>query len=252
MRKQPVGIEKVNIAVVRESLRKNLQECNPDWDFEFFLFCWDLDLEPEFKRLYDLKKFEFESNDKYRAKIWYLVMRNLINAFAFDLAAFRKKIKNIKASLAQDFSGISQSFSISKAVALLDVEPSGDKPEYDLVVLVRPDVVLLEQVDLRSYEPGNITCNAYKDRQGDFRWVFGTKFLRHFQGLPDHFRRRGVHQPHSWIRDYFDSMGLPYTMDLIRAGSGEEVLRKTRGNGIAFSELEEFGLSESEFNRYPN
>lgn len=251
IRRQPLGIEKVSISAVRESLRRNLQECNPDWNFDFFLFSWDLDLEPEFKRLYDLKKYQFEANSKYRSAIWYLVMRNFINALVFDIAAFLRKVGNVKAALAQDFSGVSQSISIAKAVALVEGELSSGNSDYDLVVLVRPDVILLEEVDLDNYDPMATTCNAYKDRQGDFRWVLGAQFLVHFRNLPDHFRQRGVHQPHSWIRDYFDSKRLPYKMDLIRAGIGEEVLRKTRGNGIAFTELEKFGLLESEFTRYP-
>jgi hypothetical protein len=251
IRKQPTGIEKVSISVVRQSLMRNLQDCNPDWDFDFFLFSWDSDLEPEFRRLYDLRKFQFESNAKFRARIWYLVFRNFLNALFFDQAAFGRKMFNIKASLAQDFSGISQSISIAKSVSLLDGEPTCGNSEYDLVVLIRPDVVLLEHIDLDAYSSMDITCNAYKNRQGDFRWVFGTQFLGHFQNLPLHFRHRGVHQPHSWIRDYFDSKGVPYKMDSIRAGTGEEVLRKTRGNGIVFAELKKFGLSESEFNRYP-
>lgn len=251
IRKQPIGIEKVSISAVRESLRKNLQECNPGWDFEFFLFSWDTDLEPEFKRLYDLKKSQFETNSKYRTKIWYLVLRSWINALIYDMAAFRKKVGNLKASLAQDFSGISQSISIAKAAKLVEDELTVGNAGYDLVALIRPDVVLLEQVFLDSYDPRNVTCNSFKDRQGDFRWVFGAQYLVDFRSLPGHFRQRGVHQPHTWIRDYFVSKGLPYEMDLIQAGVGEEVLRKTRGNGIAFAELEKFGLSESEFNRYP-
>jgi hypothetical protein len=251
IRKQPVGIEKVSISAVRESLHRNLQECNPDWDFDIFLFSWDLDLEPEFKRLYDLKKSTFETNAGHRTKIWYLVLRSWINALVYDIEAFRKKVANLKASLAQDFSGISQSISIAKATKLVEDELAVNNAGYDLVALIRPDVVLLEQVDLDSYDPTNVTCNSFKDRQGDFRWVFGSQYLVDFQSLPDHFRHRGVHQPHTWIRDYFDSKGLPYEMDLIQAGSGEEVLRKTRANGIAFAELEKFGLLESEFNRYP-
>jgi hypothetical protein len=170
----------------------------------------------------------------------------------FNFPLFKKKIFNLKASLAQDFSGISQSLSISKAVDLLKSQGSMNPTEYDLVILCRPDVILLEPLDLGNYSPEAITCNGYGDRQGDFRWVFGTKFMEYFIRLPAHFKGRGIHQPHVWIRDYFDSNGLPYKMDEVKAGLGEEVLRKTRGNGIAFSDLEKYGLSHAEYIRYPD
>lgn len=252
IRKQPKGIEKVNIAVVRDSLLRNLQETNPSWDFDFLLFSWDLDLKPKYEHLYELQAQQFENNSQYRLQIWSLVLRGLVNALFFNFPVFRKKVANLKATLAQDFSGISQSISISKAGELLRTHNLARDSDYDLVILCRPDVVLLEPIYLENYDPKSITCNAYKDRQGDFRWVFGSQFLQHFVALPDHFKHRGIHQPHTWIRDYFDAKGLPYSMDGIRAGTGEEVLRKTRGNGISFAQLEKYGLSRTEYDRYPS
>lgn len=252
IRKQPSGIEKVDISVVRESLFRNLQETNPSWDFDFYLFSWDSDLESKYGELFDFQAQQFEGNGRYRAQIWTLVLRNLVNALLFNFPLFKKKMANLKATLAQDFSGISQSLSISKAMELLKSNDLVKQIQYDLVILCRPDVIVLEPIDLENYSPEVITCNGYKDRQGDFRWIFGTQFLEHFISLPTHFKGRGIHQPHVWIRDYFDSKGLPYKMDKVQAGLGEEVLRKTRGNGIAFSDLEKYGLSKSEYSRYPN
>jgi hypothetical protein len=215
------------------------------------LFSWDLDLRSEFELLYPLQAERFESNTGYRFQIWRLVFCSILNAAIHDFAMFRKKISNLRAALAQDFSGISQSISIAKAAEILSDHISASEHDYDLVVLVRPDVILLDTIDLENYAADRVTCNQYKDRQGDFRWVFGPRFLSHFASLPAHFKRRGIRQPHTWIPDYFDSRGLPYFMDSVQAGSGEEVLRKSRGNGIPYWKLKTYGLSEAEYSKYP-
>lgn len=251
IRKQAAGTIKIDISAIRESIRLNIESQNADWDFTFFIFSWDKDLQASFENLYRPQAHQYIQNSDYRPRIWRLVIRNIANSLLYKPTLFIKKARNPIASLAQDFSGISQAFSISGGADLLASQCAAFGTEFDLVILARPDVVILEPIKLSDYRPDVVTCNAYKDRQGDFRWVFPPRFLGKFKDLPEYFRDRGVHQPHTWIRDYFDSNGVAYEMDRVLAGQGEEVLRKTRGNGIPFSALEGFGLRESEYFAYP-
>lgn len=250
IRKIKTKQERVSLEVVGESIRKHLVQTNPDYDFTFGIHSWDGDLSLRILEAFHPAFSQFEENERYRKNIASLMFRSWINAARnLDLRAISRIVRNPKAALAQDFSGISQALSIQMVsrLALSSVEVS----KFDWIVILRPDVIILADIFLSGYNREAITCNHHLDRRGDFRWILSPEKLDFFANLTSGIlRHRQVHFPHTWIRDYADATGHEYEQDLLVAGRDEEVLRKTASSGIAYSLLKTYKLKEEEYRRY--
>lgn len=250
IRKIKTKQDRVSLEVVVESIRKHLIQTNPDYNFTFGIHSWDGDLSFRFLESYKPAFSQFEENERYRKKIAFLMLRSWMNAaLNLDIRAISRIVRNPKAALAQDFSGISQAMSIQMVsrLALSSVEVS----KFNWIIILRPDVVILSDIFLSRYDPGAITCNHHLDRCGDFRWIFSPEKLDFFANLTlGILRHRQVHFPHTWIRDYAHVTGRKYEQDSLVAGKDEEVLRKTASSGIAFTLLRPYGLKKEEYRRY--
>ena len=146
--------------------------------------------------------------------------------------------------------GLSQALAIQKAANLyLDYDTRG---EYDLVFLMRPDVMILKPIEIENYESGIVYCNgsAKGGLQGDFRWVLPPRFLTHFTELLPSVRDGHFHKVHVWIPEFFTRRGVPYRADNLVAGRDEEVLRNVRIVGIPFEKVAHFGITETQYGSY--
>lgn len=243
--------EQVSIEVVADSIQRHLVLPNEGYEFTFGIQSWDPDLRERFEALYKPAFELYEENRRFRSKILGLVLRSWSNAlFQRHMAGINRIRSSWRATLAQDYAGISQAIALSR-VARLAISQTKTGDTYDIVVILRPDVILLKDIDLGSYDSTQITCNGYLDMCGDFRWILSFRNLSFFANLERSFWSEGrVHIPHSWIRDHARIQNISYSQDDIRAGIDEEVLRKTRMNGIEFRTLKRYGLALDEYEAY--
>jgi len=194
----------------------------------------------------------YQYNRIYRSQIYLGVLRNLANAVARKPLLMAQRLRHPIKSLAQDIAGISQAISIREVCRLFSSFCDSNNRSYDVVVILRPDVVILRRVSISEGPAEDVRCNNYGDRCGDFRWVLPATLAPNFTNLYSSiFRHSRIHEPHVWIRDYFDYLGIPYSQDEIRAGHDEEVLRKTKESGVSFARLKSFGLEIEEYDSYP-
>jgi uncharacterized protein YfdQ (DUF2303 family) len=123
-----------------------------------------------------------------------------------------------------------------------------------MVIIYRPDILLVKKMDLDMYDSGLVYCNNYADREGDFRWVLSPRNCEPFSTLLSSIELKSNHYKlHEWIRDWFDDYlidgkRVTYVSDHIIAGVHEEVLRKIATSGISLSEATQYGVSQEDYN----
>jgi hypothetical protein len=243
--------ERISFEVCAASLRKNLYEANPGFEFTKLAFTWDVFLKERLADAFDLNVVKARLNYLYYPHILVATALNQIRLKPWYWRGEQIQGQRLKGNIARDFSGISQAISISKIAKMGQKYIRESKISFDLFIIVRPDVVLLKPLPLENLPESAVICNDYLDSQGDFRWIAPPNYLHVFAGLFKSILLGQIHKPHVWIRDYFKSLGIDYLSDSHKAGIDEEVLRKTKGSGIPFPKLQEYGLELDEFEKYP-
>lgn len=237
----------VNFEACANSLRKNVLESNLDHKFDFYIQSWNPDLSERLDALYEPKASIYESNMEFESLLNHLTGLSIRNQRASgDLDRLLGREEGL---FAETYAGISQALALKKAIGLLESQSTPEK--YDLIILARPDVVLLKPLQLSRYWRNAIYVNRYAKSMGDFRWVFRPEKRFVFSNLFDTIEGGNYHKLHHWIRDYIrDTSREKYIQDKVVAGKDEEVLRKTKHSGIPMSVLREFGVTESEYDTY--
>src|SRR5690242_18711023 len=109
--------EYVNYRAVYRSIYKHIIESNNSYTFDFFIHCWNQDLEDNLCQLYKPQLYLFENNNKYISTI-----TNILNK--------HNNSDNL-------FSNVSQAISMSKVVELCKKYELENKLKYDYIILYR-------------------------------------------------------------------------------------------------------------------
>ena len=174
-----------------------------DYDIDFFLQCWNTDLEDNLCQLYKPKKHSFENNQIYNTEIESLCRKDT------------------------DFGGISQALAIQKTIQLKECYESENMFKYDIVIVYRYDVLIWKDLCLSTYEFNNtIYVNGHPGCNADLHFIMKNNLSFNFKFLYNSIRQGNFHITHSWIRNYIiNYMNINIKCDQIRAGKFQEVLR---------------------------
>lgn len=239
----------INFKACAKSIKQNIIEANPDFDFDVFIQSWNPDLEVELSRIYLPMVKSFESNDKYAPLLHHLTTTSLKNQPRSLKDIIGRKLKASSIEYKKTYAGISQALAMKKGVEL--VINSGKLSAYEHIILFRPDVVLLGAMNLVEYKDDSVYVNNYAESMGDFHWVFRPEKISLFSDLVGSIENGNFHQQHCWIRDYFiDRCAERYVQDKILAGKDEEVMRQVKFSNISFEALRNFGVTEAEYLEY--
>lgn len=178
---------------------KHIIKANTCHEFDFFIHSCNIDLKDDLEKLYKPKASLFEDETPFYDEIL-------------------KKCK-----IPEDFGGISKSLSMKKSIILME----SYSKDYDLVIIYRPDILLLKDMIVEKYHPDNIYVNAFIEQRGDFHFVMSYDNAKEFKNLYDSLDKGNFHHTHSWIKNYvLHFMNKNLIEDDIRAGIDQEVLRK--------------------------
>lgn len=192
------------------SIKRHIVEYNSQIaDFDFYIHCWNYDLQNELINLYNPIKSQFENNDYYLEE--------------FEQA---KKYFRMRAPL-KTISQMSQALSIKKVIELIE----HSEKSYDQVILYRPDVLLWKDMDLRKYDIDKIYVNGHETKcgnpNGDFHFVMNYENALEFKKLYDSVFTGNSPKPHYWINNYVvNYMKTEMIKDDILPPYHQEVLRK--------------------------
>jgi hypothetical protein len=197
--------EYVEYQAVRNCIFRHIVECNPEFEFDFFLHGWNLDLQDDLNRLYQPKKSLFESNSNY---------------------------DDIISSIIQtpsDFGGVSSSLSIKKTLELKEIFEIEQNIMYDLVIIYRYDVLLWKNMILKNYKiDSTIYVNSWDEScNADFHFVMSNENSKKFKYLYDSvYLYNNYHKFHYWIKNYIvNILKIDLKEDDIQVGLFQEHLR---------------------------
>lgn len=228
----------INYEAVHKSIMQHIVNANPDVNFDFFIQCWNTDLEENLVKLYSPKAILFEDNNKYRDDI------------LLSLQTTNRPL--------HDFGTTSQLLALSKSISLLKDYSDTNATFYDYVICYRPDVMLWKDMNLKLYENDKIYVNAHPNAVGDFHFVMNLSNAYKFGKIYETTFYRNVVTDsylHGKIKLYVTHfMNNTLHIDNIIPGKDQEVLRKLK-NAIQCHKLDitkfyEYGLSHDEINSY--
>ena len=195
----------VDYVSVRDSIHKHIIEPNPEYEFDFYLHGWNLDLAQHLIEIYDPKLCYFEDNNLYNQAISSVITNP------------------------SDFGGVSGGLSLKKSLELKEIFEIDRKFQYDLVIVYRYDVLLWKDMKLDDYNVDKFFyVNAWNQScQADFHFVMSNENARKFKYLYDSVALyRNAHGFHRWINNYVTGiLGLQMREDDIHAGKDQEHLR---------------------------
>lgn len=206
----------VNYKQCFNSIKKHILEPNKDaYEIDFFLHCWNTDLEDELVAMYNPKAYAFDDNNDYADEI-------------SDLCRTQT-----------DFGGISQSLSTKKSILVKEQYEKDNKISYDLVILYRYDVFLWKDIILQNYDVDKIYANriispaTFMIGNGDFHFIMNDKNSSEFKFLYDSIKLNNPFKGHFWIRNYVvNFMKKPLYEDDIIGSQDQEVIRRVREMSI--------------------
>jgi hypothetical protein len=127
-------------------------DCNKDYDFDFFIHCWNPDAKERICTMYNPKDCTFESQIPYK---------NLI----------KNKMDG-------------QKLGVSKSLNIMINFSEKENINYDKVIVCRPDVILFKDMDLNFYKDENIYCN--NNIGEDFHFVMTLNNAKIFKDINNH------------------------------------------------------------------
>ena len=139
----------INIDSVYNSIKMHIIDYNSDYDFDFFIHCWNPDIKDKLCKLYNPKDSIFENQTLYK---------NIINC-SMD----------------------GQKLGISKSLNIMINFSEKKNIEYDKVIIYRPDVILYKNMNLNFYENNKIYCNH--NIYEDFHFVMNFENAKIFKEI---------------------------------------------------------------------
>jgi hypothetical protein len=189
----------VEYELTKKCIDEYIIQHNPDYHFDFYIHCWNTDLEESLTRLYSPSASRFEENAPYEP-------------------VFKKHIPK-----GQSISQISQALSIKKGIELMD----STNVIYDHVIITRPDVAFWTNIQLSTYHNKSVYVEEYRDGNGDMMFVMSHKNSLKFQHLYE--STLSGHNPayeHRFIKNYITTSMKSQIKSNIIVGKDIEVLSK--------------------------
>lgn len=193
----------INYLSTFNSIKKHIFETNVNYDIDTFIHCWNEDLKEELIKLYKPKDYIFEANDEYIDEI------------------------NMRIKMPGHFAYASQALSIKKVIQLKEKYERINKFKYDIVVIYRPDTILIKDMkfDYYNFDEGIYTSHFY-DCIGEFHFLLSNEDSRAFKGLYDSFLIGNEPISHYGIKNFIiNFIHKKITQDDIVAGQHQEVAR---------------------------
>lgn len=210
-----VNLPYINYNACHNSIIKHIVNFNKNYDFDFFIHSWNPDLEKNMKKIYKPKASIFEKQTKYQ---------NLIN-------------KNI----IKNYGYTAHQLGISKSLNVLKKYVNNTNKKYNLVIIYRPDVMLMKDIDLNLYNEKNIYVNDSVNE--DFHFIMNFNNSMRFSNI---FGKKMT------FKEYINKiLHSKLTPDNIKCGIHQEVMRKLYSNSIKKHNIKEnffykYGITKKE------
>lgn len=208
--------EYIKLEPIYNSIKIHILENNKDFEFDFFLHCWNLEKKEEIIQLYQPKDFCFEDQRNFNF--------NFPNEY--------------------------QCYSICKSLELMNNYSKKNNIKYDKIISYRPDVLLYKDINLKLYEEEKLYAN--NDKYGDFHFIMSQKNSFKFQEIINSnikYKKNAT----GYHLYSLEKIKNPLIGDEIKFGIHQEVLRKLKFSSIDRSGVKKetfykYGLTDNYIN----
>jgi hypothetical protein len=227
--------EFINYHCAYNSFKKHIIDANPNHEIDTFIHCWHPELEEELFSLYKPTQIVTENNARYNANILYKLAMSYCPKSCFSV--------------------VSQVLSLKKVCEMAAKYCTERNFKYDLVLIYRLDLLLIEDMIFEDYDLNSITCNNWAELKGDFHFVMNYENMLKFSKMYDNFSPSYRPIAHQYAKQYVQQiLKIPYAQDNIAAGRDQEVVRKAiifvRDFNRPFEKLEKYGITKDEILSY--
>lgn len=195
----------INYRATYNCFKKHILEPNKNFKIDIFLHCWNEDLKKDLVELYQPVLSLFENNEMYADEI------------------------SERSPDPWLFSTTSQALAIKRVIQLKEEYERRNSFEYDIVIIYRPDLILLKDLIIDHYDLNKIYCNNFswpEESCGDLHFVMSNGNSRAFKGLYDSAFRGNIPKTHLWTKNYIiNFMGKEISMDGIIQGRDQQIAR---------------------------
>jgi hypothetical protein len=160
--------------------------------------------------------------DEADVRAHYKPIEMVIEDFADYEAAFTKRAEPFTNFLARPRNVISMLYKMSAGMALLDKHVAETGKPYDLVIRMRPDMILHEpmpEFDLEKFYTLN-HGNHLRQGTGDMFQIGKPEFISAFLTIGEHleelYAELGIFCPHIMCAHYIQKLGLPWEEFAVR------------------------------------
>lgn len=224
----------INFYSVEKSIKKHIIDPNPKYKFDTFIHCWNEDLEKDLVKLYNPKKYLFESNTLYYEEI-------------------ESKLQFSGHSMSS-FGEVSVSLSIQKGCELIESYCEENNFEYDLILFLRPDYLYWKDMILDTYDENKIYGTQYGPADGESHYVMNYHHMKIFKNLYDNISNSYPPDVHWFIMRYINSFVGECHKDSFYTGVDHESVRKLKYNieneTLSSDDLYKYDLTVEEINSY--
>jgi len=209
---------------VEKSIRQHIINPNPGYRFDTFIHCWNEDLQEDMIKLYEPKKYLFESNVLYHEEI-------------------EKKLQ-LSGHPMSSFGEVSVSLSIKKGCELVESYCEENNFEYDLILFLRPDYLYWKDMLLENYDVSKVYGTGYGLADGESHYVMNYQKMKYFKHLYGDISSSNPPDVHWFMMRYVNSFMGGCHKDEFYTGVDHESVRKLRYN------IENRTLSPEELYKY--
>jgi hypothetical protein len=228
----------INYKAAYNSIVKHFIKPNPDYIFDFFIHCWNPDLETNLVDLYKPVVSKFENNNIYKNDIISKLDYSGVGHGCFALA--------------------SHSLSIKFGCELIEDYVNNSNTEYDFVILYRPDILIWKDVVLGDYDINSISLSNYQDYRGDFHFIMNYINMLKFKNIWESISPQNQPLEHKLFPKYIQEfIKVPVKNDNIVAGEHQAPIRYIYTSMITTNKLKIddilcYGFTKEELVSYVN
>ena len=151
-----------DISVVSNSIKRHVFRANePRFDFDVFLFSWNVDLAQDLTALYEPNRSLFMQFPRQ-------IFVNL--SLHYDIPP----------------NELSRHYAIQQSLKMCQAAEELNGKTYSIIVLMRLDVLLFKDVILDNYNPNEIYNNCGASGNADFHFIMNSSNARQFSKLYDY------------------------------------------------------------------
>jgi len=172
---------------IYKSTKKHILDPNKDHNIDIFIHSWNPELQNELINLYKPINYTFENNINYSNEI----IEKIIDSEE-EISRFT-------------YNQTSMALSLKKCCEIVENHSTKNNINYDIVIIYRLDMILVEDVILDNYDKKYISVNCQGNKSGDIYFIMSYENILKFKNLYDSISTNNKPHFHRFVKVYINN-----------------------------------------------